>query len=40
MHIEDFAFTEIRLMAELLELRQLSAAANRLGLSQSAASHA
>jgi DNA-binding transcriptional LysR family regulator len=40
MHIDDFEFTEIRLMAELSELRKLSAAAARLGLSQSAASHA
>jgi DNA-binding transcriptional LysR family regulator len=40
MHIDNFAFTEIRLLAELLELRKLSAAAARLGLSQSAASHA
>ena len=40
VHIEDFEFTEIRLLAELLELRKLSAAAARLGLSQSAASHA
>jgi DNA-binding transcriptional LysR family regulator len=40
MHIDDFEFTEIRLIAELAELRKLSAAAARLGLSQSAASHA
>lgn len=40
MHISDFEFTEIRLIAELVELRKLSAAAARLGLSQSAASHA
>ena len=40
MHIDDFEFTEIRLLAELIELRKLSAAAARLGLSQSAASHA
>lgn len=40
MHIGDFEFTEIRLIAELSELRKLSAAAARLGLSQSAASHA
>jgi DNA-binding transcriptional LysR family regulator len=40
MHIDDFEFTEIRLLAELAELRKLSAAAARLGLSQSAASHA
>jgi DNA-binding transcriptional LysR family regulator len=40
MHVPDFEFSEIRLIAELLELRKLSAAATRLGLSQSAASHA
>jgi DNA-binding transcriptional LysR family regulator len=40
MHIDDFELSEIRLLAELLELRKLSAAASRLGLSQSAASHA
>ncbi len=40
MHIDDFDFREIRLVAELSELRKLSAAAARLGLSQSAASHA
>jgi DNA-binding transcriptional LysR family regulator len=40
MHIDDFEFTEIRLIAELAQLRKLSAAAARLGLSQSAASHA
>jgi DNA-binding transcriptional LysR family regulator len=40
MHVPDFEFSEIRLIAELLELRKLSAAAARLGLSQSAASHA
>lgn len=40
MHIGDFEFTEIRLLAELADLRKLSAAAARLGLSQSAASHA
>jgi DNA-binding transcriptional LysR family regulator len=40
MHIDDLAFGEIRLVAELAELRKLSAAAARLGLSQSAASHA
>ena len=40
MHVGDFEFTEIRLIAELAELRKLSAAAARLGLSQSAASHA
>jgi DNA-binding transcriptional LysR family regulator len=40
MHVPDFEYTEIRLIAELLELRKLSAVAARLGLSQSAASHA
>jgi len=40
MHIDDLEFGEIRLLAELAELRKLSAAAARLGLSQSAASHA
>ena len=40
MHVPDFEFTEIRLIAELLELRKLSAAAAQVGLSQSAASHA
>jgi DNA-binding transcriptional LysR family regulator len=40
MHIPDFEFTEIRLIAELLQLRKLSAAAAQVGLSQSAASHA
>lgn len=40
MHINDLEFGEIRLVAELATLRKLSAAAARLGLSQSAASHA
>jgi DNA-binding transcriptional LysR family regulator len=40
MHIDDLALGEIRLLAELAALRKLSAAAARLGLSQSAASHA
>src|SRR5579883_3265958 len=40
MHLADFELTELRLIAELSELRKLSAAAARLGLSQSAASHA
>jgi DNA-binding transcriptional LysR family regulator len=40
MHVPDFEFTEIRLIAELLELRKLSAVAARIGLSQSATSHA
>src|SRR5665213_896978 len=40
MHIDELEFIEIRLISELLNLRKLSAAASRLGLSQSAASHA
>jgi len=40
MHIDDLDFGEIRLIAELAALRKLSAAAARLNLSQSAASHA
>jgi len=40
MHIDDLDFGEIRLIAELASLRKLSAAAARLNLSQSAASHA
>ena len=40
MHMNDLEFGEIRLIAELADLRKLSAAAARLGLSQSAASHA
>ena len=40
MHIDDLEFGEIRLIAELAALRKLSAAAARLNLSQSAASHA
>ena len=40
MHIDDLELGEIRLVAELASLRKLSAAALRLGLSQSAASHA
>ena len=40
MHIDDLDFGEIRLIAELASLRKLSAAAARLKLSQSAASHA
>src|SRR5262245_1046992 len=40
MHVPDFEFTEIRLIAELLERRKLSAAAVRVGSSQSGASHA
>jgi DNA-binding transcriptional LysR family regulator len=40
MQIGDFDLSEIRLIAELATLRKLSAAAARLDLSQSAASHA
>jgi DNA-binding transcriptional LysR family regulator len=40
MHIGDLDLTQIRLMAELLRLRSVSAAAQGIGLSQSAASHA
>jgi DNA-binding transcriptional LysR family regulator len=40
MHIDDLELGEIRLVAALAELNKLSAAAARLGLSQSAASHA
>jgi DNA-binding transcriptional LysR family regulator len=40
MHIEELELGEIRLVAALAELNKLSAAAARLGLSQSAASHA
>lgn len=40
MHLKDLTLTEIRLLAALMELRSLSAAASRIGLSQSAASHA
>jgi DNA-binding transcriptional LysR family regulator len=40
MHIDDLDITQIRLLAELAALRNLSAAAERIGLSQSAASHA
>jgi DNA-binding transcriptional LysR family regulator len=40
MHIDDLDFGQIRLIAELAALRKLSAAAARLNLSQSAASHA
>ena len=34
MHIDEFELGEIRLIAELAELRKLSAAAVRLGVSQ------
>lgn len=40
MHIDELELGEIRLLAELSALRKLSAAAARIGLSQSAASHA
>lgn len=40
MHIDDLEFGEIRLLAALSGVRKLSAAAARVGLSQSAASHA
>jgi DNA-binding transcriptional LysR family regulator len=40
MHVEDLDLTKIRLLAALADTRKLSAAAARLGLSQSAASHA
>jgi DNA-binding transcriptional LysR family regulator len=40
MHIGDLDFTQIRLVAELSRLRSVSAASRKIGLSQSAASHA
>jgi DNA-binding transcriptional LysR family regulator len=40
MHIDDLNITQIRLIAELLRLRSVSAAADSIGLSQPAASHA
>src|SRR5205807_664524 len=41
MHIApDFDLTQIKLLAELLRLRHVSMAAQQIGLSQSAASHA
>jgi DNA-binding transcriptional LysR family regulator len=40
MHVEDLDLTKIRLLAALGETRRLSTAAARVGLSQSAASHA
>jgi DNA-binding transcriptional LysR family regulator len=40
MHIDELNITQIRLIAELLRLRSVSAAANSIGLSQPAASHA
>src|SRR5262245_3506173 len=39
MHIEDLHLTQIRLLAELLRLGSLSAASEKIGLSQPAASH-
>lgn len=40
MHIESLDIAQVRLLAELLETHNLSLAAERVGLSQSAASHA
>jgi molybdate transport repressor ModE-like protein len=40
MHVRDLDLTQIRLLAELARLGRVSAAARRIGLSQSAASHA
>jgi DNA-binding transcriptional LysR family regulator len=40
MHLEGLDLTQIRLVAELLRTRSVSAAAQSIGLSQSAASHA
>jgi DNA-binding transcriptional LysR family regulator len=40
MHIDDLSLGEVRLIAALAQFRKLSAAAARLNLSQSAASHA
>lgn len=40
MHIGDLNLTQIRLIAELLRLRNISAASHSIGLSQPAASHA
>jgi DNA-binding transcriptional LysR family regulator len=40
MHIDELDTVQIRLLAELLDTRSLSLAARRIGLSQSAASHA
>jgi DNA-binding transcriptional LysR family regulator len=40
MHIDDLDLTQIRLLAELLRSRSVSRAAQRIGVSQSAASHA
>src|ERR671936_2268948 len=40
MHIEELDLTQIRLLAELSRSRSVSRAAQRIGISQSAASHA
>jgi DNA-binding transcriptional LysR family regulator len=40
MHLDGIDITQVRLLASLIETRNLSAAAARMGLSQSAASHA
>src|SRR5262249_49068774 len=40
LHMGDLSFTQMRLIAELLRLRSVSAASDRIGLSQPAASHA
>jgi DNA-binding transcriptional LysR family regulator len=40
MHIDELDITQIRLLAELSRLRSVSRAAQRIGISQSAASHA
>jgi DNA-binding transcriptional LysR family regulator len=40
LHTGDLSFTQMRLIAELLRLRSVSAASDSLGLSQPAASHA
>jgi DNA-binding transcriptional LysR family regulator len=40
MHIDELDFTQIRLLAELRRSRSVSRAAQRIGVSQSAASHA
>ncbi len=40
VHIDELDLTQIRLLAELAERRSLSASAGRIGISQSAASHA
>jgi molybdenum-dependent DNA-binding transcriptional regulator ModE len=40
MHIEDLSLTQIRLLAELYRLGSVSAASEKIGLSQPAASRA